>query len=182
MKMSTRKSRRYARMFLGSIDAAAVEKSLQEMSEMVTLAESSHDVHSLLMNPAFSDEEREGALKAVGEKLGMSGQTIRFIVFLTHEGAASAMSDVLRHAKAIYAEGAGRVAATVVTPDPLEEAYGPRILQALKQLTGKEVDVDYEVDATLIGGMLVKVGSKMYDGSIKGQLRLLKDELLKGVV
>ncbi len=58
--------------------------------------------------------------------------------------------------------------------------YEERLKASLKKMIEKDVDIEYVLDPSLLGGVLVKVGSTMYDSSVKGQLRLLKDELIKG--
>jgi F0F1-type ATP synthase delta subunit len=58
--------------------------------------------------------------------------------------------------------------------------YEGRLKESLKKLVDREIELEYVTDPSLLGGMLVKVGSTMYDGSVIGQLRLLKDELIKG--
>ena len=62
----------------------------------------------------------------------------------------------------------------------IDQQYKKKILTSLKKLTEKDVEVEYLYDSNLIGGIIVKIGSKMYDSSIRGQLRLLKEELIKG--
>lgn len=67
-----------------------------------------------------------------------------------------------------------------MTPVEVTRDYEDRLKAALKKLIDRDVDVEYVLDPSLLGGVLVKVGSTMYDSSIRGQLRLLKDELIKG--
>jgi F0F1-type ATP synthase delta subunit len=68
----------------------------------------------------------------------------------------------------------------MMTPVEVGKEYEERLKSSLKKLIDRDVDLEYVLDPSLLGGVLVKVGSTMYDSSIKGQLRLLKDELIKG--
>jgi F-type H+-transporting ATPase subunit delta len=67
-----------------------------------------------------------------------------------------------------------------MTPIAISKDHEATLKASLKQITGRDVDLEYMIDASLLGGILIKMGSTMYDSSIKGQLRLLKDELIKG--
>ena len=176
----TRHARRYARMFLGATGPEGARKGLEELAIAAAAIEKSPEFRHLLASPAFSAEDRATGLDAVASLMGFSQVTVQFLRFLAGQSDALALGDVLDRAVAMYAEQAGRVSATVVAPVALGPEYDARIKAALGKLTGREVDVAYEVDPSLLGGVLVKVGSTMFDGSIKGQLRLLKDELIKG--
>ena len=176
-----KQAKRYARMFLNSVGDDAAGKSLEELAVLGDLMDKSTDFMSLVASPMFSKAERESALKGLQGTLGLSDATVKFVLFLSQEGAAYGLQQVLNKAVAIYAESMGRVSAMVYTPDlALGKKYEDRIRQALKAVTSRKVDLEFEEDTSLIGGVLIKVGSTMLDGSIKGQLRLLKDELIKG--
>ncbi len=175
-----KQAKRYARMFLNSVGEDAAGKSLEELAVLSSLMQQSNDFMSLVSSPMFSKAERETALTGLQGTLGLSDATVKFVLFLSVEGAAYGLTQVLDKAAAIYAESMGKVKATVYTPDlTIGKRYEDRIRQALGAVTSREVDLDFEEDSSLIGGVLIKVGSTMLDGSIKGQLRLLKDELIQ---
>lgn len=176
----TRESKRYAKMFLNAVGLEAAPKALEELALVNALAEKSEEFRSLLVSPQFTEQEREGALKAVGRAAGLAEITVKFLNYLSASQAAAALGDVLDKAVAIYSEKKHRVKATVITATGMDGQYEGRLKESLKKLTGRDVDVDYVTDPSLLGGMLVKVGSTMYDGSVKGQLRLLREELIKG--
>jgi ATP synthase F1 delta subunit len=173
-------SKKYAKMFLNAVGIEAAPKALEELALVNALMEKSTEFSTLLMNPMFTTDERTGAIASVGEKLNLSSDTIKFMGFLSEERAAEAMGDVLNKAVAIYSEKMARATATVITPFEIGAEYESRLKEALKEITKKDVSLEYAVDPALIGGMLIKVGSTMFDGSVRGQLRLLKEELIKG--
>ncbi len=175
-----RHAKRYATMFLNAVDINAAPGAMEELNTAVVLAEASEDFYSLLTSPMFSGEERAAALKAVGERAGFSGHTVKFLDFIAAEGAGWALGQIARKAEAILAEKQGTVTATVVSPAAMGSEYEGRISEALRKVTGRDVKVEYETDPSLLGGMKIMVGSTMFDGSLQGQLRLLKDELIKG--
>ncbi|OGW70806.1 MAG: hypothetical protein A2484_08705 [Nitrospirae bacterium RIFOXYC2_FULL_44_7] len=92
----------------------------------------------------------------------------------------AALPEIIKIAAAIYLEKKKRAKAVVLTPIEINKDYEERLKRSLKKLTERDVDIEVVMEPALLGGILVKVGSTMYDTSIKGQLRLLKDELIKG--
>ncbi|GAB4388780.1 MAG: ATP synthase F1 subunit delta [Thermodesulfovibrionales bacterium] len=173
-------AKRYARMFLGAVGPEAAAKALEELATVASLMERSGDFRSLLVSPQFTSQERRATLEALGVRLGFSATTAKFLDFLSEAGAAGALGEVLDKAVALYLESRRRVKATVISPIPVDSRYESRLKESLARITRRDVDIEYETDPSLLGGILVRVGSTMYDGSVKGQLRLLKDELIKG--
>lgn len=173
-------AKRYAKMFLNATGLGAAARGLKELSVLKALMEKSPEFRNFIVSPMFAEEERDAALDALGRKLDFSDITIRFVKYLSEQGASDALDEVADRAVALYAEMKKLAKATVVTPVPIGSEYDARIKESLRKLTQREVEVEYVTDPSLLGGMLVKVGSTMYDGSVKGQLRLLKDELIKG--
>ncbi len=175
-----KEAKKYAKMFVNSTGLDQVPQALAELGEVEQLMAKSADFNGLLMNPAFSDEERAKALKAVADKVKMSDRVMQFVLLLTGAGVIAALSEVIRNATQIYLEKKKRARATVMTPVELSKEHLDRLKVSLKKLIDRDVDLDYVLDPSLLGGVMVKVGSTMYDSSIKGQLRLLKEELIKG--
>ena len=73
-----------------------------------------------------------------------------------------------------------KIKAVVMTPIEINKDYENTLKLSLKKVTDRDIDIEYVMDPSLLGGILIKMGSTMYDTSLKGQLRLLKDELIKG--
>jgi len=176
-----KQAKSYARMFLNSVGMEAAGKALEELAVARALMDRSGDFQKLLISPVFTAQEKKEALTSLSGTLKFSDSTVKFLTFLAEENAAYGIGQVVDKAVAIYSEKMGRVQAKVYTPDlKLGKKFEDRISKALKGMTSREVDVEFSEDPSLIGGVLIKVGSTMLDGSIKGQLRLLKEELIKG--
>ena len=155
-------------------------KALVELGAVETLMQKSMEFRSLLVNPGFSAAERTKALQQVAAKAGFSEKVVKFVMHLTEIRVIAALSDILKLATALYLERMKRAKAVVMTPVEVSKSYEERLKASLKKMIEREIDIEYVIDASLLGGVLVKVGSTMYDSSVKGQLRLLKDELIKG--
>ncbi|MGD0885052.1 MAG: ATP synthase F1 subunit delta [Thermodesulfovibrionales bacterium] len=168
-----------AKMFLNTVGIEAAPKALAELMAVSDLMQRSRGFRGLLENPLFTAEERTKTLKEVSGRLKLSAAAMRFVLYLAEQIMAHTLPDVIRTATALYLEKQKRAKATVVTPIDTNKKYDDTLRVSLKKLTGRDVDIEYVVDPSLLGGLLVKVGSTMYDSSIKGQLRLLKDDLIK---
>jgi len=167
-------------MFLNSVGIDAVPKALDELSALNKLLEASGEFRGLLENPLFTPEERVAGLKQVAERLNISEDTVKFILYLCEQALVPFFVELIQNVTAMYLERKRRAKATVVTSIETGAKYDNALKAALKGLTGRDVDIEYLVDPSLLGGVMIKVGSTMYDSSLKGQLRLLKDELVKG--
>jgi F-type H+-transporting ATPase subunit delta len=172
--------KKYARMFLNVIGIDEAPKAIEELKAVNALMEKSKDFRVFMESPGFSLEDRRAALEGFMPLLALSDFTVKFIVRLIEERIISALSQVINIVISLYLERKKRVKVSVITPTEVHEMYALMLRASLKELTGKDVDIEYVLDPSLLGGMRIKVGSTMYDNSIKGQLRLLKDDLMKG--
>ena len=167
-------------MFINVVGMDGAAQALSELALIEQLMVKSSGFRSLLLNPGFSQSEKEGAIRKVAEKAKLSDRVTKFVVYLTENRLIAGLSEILRTATAIYLDRKKQAKAVVFTPVEVAKGYEERLKASLKKLVDRDVEVEYVLDSSLLGGVLVKVGSTMYDSSIKGQLRLLKDELIKG--
>ena len=160
-----------------------MENAPQALTELVSVNDlmvKSREFRSLLVNPRFTTDERAGIIKSLSERLKLSESTVKFILHLAEVGVIAALADIIRIATNLYLERKKKAKAVVMTPIAISKDRENTLKASLKKLTDRDVDLEYVIDPSLLGGILVKIGSTMYDTSIKGQLRLLKDELIKG--
>lgn len=172
--------KRYAKMFFNTTGVDAAPKALDELTAVNAVMQKSREFKGLLENPLFTHEEREKVMRQTSSRMSLSDSTVRFILFLADQMVIASLPELIHLITAMYLEKKKRAKATVVTPVDTNRKYDEALKASLRKLTGKEVDIEYVVDPALLGGVLVKVGSTMYDSSIQGQLRLLKDDLIKG--
>jgi len=175
-----KQAKKFAKTFITVIGIDDAPAALAELSTVDNMMSKSREFRSLLVSPVFTEEEREKALRQVAVKLKLSDKVVQFLIHITSIGAIAALAQIIKAAMAIYLEKKKRAKAIVMTPVAVSREYEERLKAALKKRIDRDIDVEYVLDPSLLGGVLVKVGSTMYDSSIRGQLRLLKDELIKG--
>jgi len=155
---------------------AAVEADLAKFS---TILDASADLQRVVRSPVFSSEEQSKAVGAVLDKAGIGGIAGNFVKLLAKNRRLFAVSDMIKAYLAIAARERGEVVAEVVSAHALTDAQTADLkstLQAFvtKQALGKDVTIHSKVDPGLLGGLVVKVGSRMIDSSLKTKLSTLK--------
>jgi F-type H+-transporting ATPase subunit delta len=171
---------KYAKALLRNVGMDKAAQAIAELSSVNDLMVKSKEFGNLLVNPRFTTEERNGVIKALADRLNLSDSTVKFILYLAEIGVISGIADILRIATDLYLERQRKVKAIVTSPIGISKDREAALKDSLKKMIDRDVDLEYVIDPSLLGGILVKIGSTMYDSSIRGQLRLLKDELIKG--
>jgi F-type H+-transporting ATPase subunit delta len=172
--------KQYAKMFFNTVELEKMPTALDELVAVNGLMEKSPEFKGLLGNPLFTAQDREKAMKYVSGAMGVSEATMKFILYLAEKMVISQLAQLIQIITALYLEKKKRAKATVLLPVATDRKYDDILKPSLKRLTGRDVDLEYIVDPSLIGGVVIKVGSTLYDSSLRGQLRLLKDDLIKG--
>jgi len=173
-------ARRYARAV---VEIGTASGNLDKLgADLRSLAKAMHDSTELvtvLTNPAIRRADRrrviDGLLKAVGAE-----PNTRNLVYLLLDGERmGSLEAISREVDAMIEAKAGRMLAEVTSARPLDAAQLKQITAALEKLSGKQVAVTKREDASLLGGVVAKLGDTVYDGSLRTQLRTLRDELTK---
>jgi len=171
-------AKRYAKALVElSEEKKAVDKTKADLAALIEALEAAPALQKLFSSPVFTPENKKAVIKDLGAKLGMQQITQRFVEHLAETGRIRYVKDVHEAFLAILAERQNRAAVeltTAATVDPVELA---EIKKKLESLTGKQVDIDARVDATLIGGARARIGSMIYDGTIKNQLNKMRSQL-----
>ncbi|MEW6584128.1 MAG: ATP synthase F1 subunit delta [Nitrospirota bacterium] len=175
-----KEANRYAKALLRNVGVENAPRALAELVSVNDLMVRNKEFKSLLVNPRFTADERASVVKALAEKLRLSDSAVKFILHISDVGVIVALADIIRIATNLYLEKQKKAKAVVMTPVAISKDHENRLKASLKKVTDRDVDLEYVIDPSLLGGILVKMGSTMYDTSIRGQLRLLKDELIKG--
>jgi len=125
-------------------------------------------------SPVFSADEQARALDAVLDKASISGIAKNFLRVVAANRRLFAVDQIIRGFHALAARHKGEVTAEVTVAEPLNDARMAEIKNTLRQVTGKDVQVDVTVDPSIIGGLKVKVGSRMVDASLRTKLNSIK--------
>ncbi|MFN3521103.1 MAG: F0F1 ATP synthase subunit delta [Phenylobacterium sp.] len=150
---------------------AKVEADLKSLKAMIA---DSNDLRVLLASPAFGADDKAKGLGAIAEKAGLDSTTRKFLGLLAANGRASALSAVISAFEALSAEARGVVSAEVVSALPLSPAQAKGVAAALRQALGKDPEISTRVDPSILGGVKVKVGSRLFDASLRSKLDSLK--------
>jgi ATP synthase F1 delta subunit len=175
-----RQAKRYANTLLRNVGIENAPQAITEINAVSNLMTISKEFKSLLINPQFTSEERGKVIKQIAGRIKLSENTVKFIIYLSEVRVILFLPEIIRIATNLYNEKKRKAKAVVMTPIEISKDYDNTLRSSLKKVTDRDVDIEYVMDPSLLGGILVKIGSTMYDTSIKGQLRLLKDELIKG--
>jgi F-type H+-transporting ATPase subunit delta len=152
-----------------SIDA--VRADLDRFEAMLT---DSADLKRLVRSPVFSAGSQSKALAAVLDRAGISGIAANFLKVLTVNRRLFAVSDVIRAFRALVARFKGEATADITVAEPLSDRNLDVLKTALRSVTGKDVALNVNVDPSIIGGLVVKLGSRMVDSSLRTKLNSIK--------
>jgi F-type H+-transporting ATPase subunit delta len=155
-------------------DTNALDQVQSDLNAFNALVASSPDLTRLVRSPLFSAQEQSKALDAVLDKASISGVAKNFLRVVTANRRLFAVDQIIRGFNAQVAKHKGEVTAQVTVAEPLNDARMNEIRDALRQVTGKDVKVDVNVDPSIIGGLKVKVGSRMVDASLRTKLNSIK--------
>jgi F-type H+-transporting ATPase subunit delta len=152
-----------------SIDA--VKADLDRFDAMLS---ESADLKRLVRSPVFSSEAQSKALVAVLDKAEISGISANLLKVLTANRRLFAVSDVIRAFRALVAKFKGEATADVTVAEQFSDKNLDALRTALKAVTGKDVALNVKIDPSIIGGLVVKLGSRMVDSSLRTKLNSIK--------
>ncbi len=150
-----------------------------DLGKFQGMLEQSDDLKRLVKSPAFAAEEQERALAAVMDWASVGATAGNFLKVVTRNRRLFAAEDMIKTFRALLARHRGEVAAEVKSAVALTEEQLAALKDKLKSSYGKDVRLDASVDPSLLGGLVIKVGSRMFDSSLKTKLTNLK-VVLKG--
>jgi len=166
---------RYAgSLFDLAVDAKAVAAVEKDLASFETMLAGSTDLKRLIESPVFSSDDQFNAISAISKKSGMSALTGNFLKVVAQNRRLFAVPAMIRAFRKIAAEHRGEVAAEVTSAHALTAAQQNELKTALKAVAGKDVTIAVTVDPSLLGGLVVKIGSRQIDTSLRTKLNSLK--------
>ncbi len=167
---------RYATaLFELALEEKAVDAVKADLEKFEQLVAGSPDLLRLVRSPVFGAEEQTKALVAVLDKAGLKGLAANFLKVVASNRRLFAAREMVRAFRALAAKHKGEVTAHVTVAEALNDKNLDALKGALKSVTGgKDIDMDVKVDPAIIGGLIVKVGSRMVDSSLRTKLNSIK--------
>jgi F-type H+-transporting ATPase subunit delta len=155
-------------------EARATDTVKADLDRFDGLLAESPDLMRLVRSPVFSAEQQGKALAAVLELAGIGGLAAHFLMVVAANRRLFAVRAILKDFRALVAHHKGEVTADVTLAEKPDDRQLAAIKDALRAVTGKDVQVDVRVEPSIIGGLIVKVGSRMVDSSLRTKLKSIK--------
>ena len=167
---------RYANaLFELALENKAIDAVKGDLEAFDAAIDDSPDLARLVRSPVFGADEQLKALSAVLDKAGIKGMAANFLRTVTANRRLFAVRDMIRAFRALVARHRGEVTAQVTVAEKLNDKNVDALKSALKSITGgKDIDLDVKIDPAIIGGLVVKVGSRMVDSSLRTKLNAIK--------
>ncbi len=173
-------ARRYAKAFIELAQERQIVDQLgNELTKTITALQSGDGaLFDALANPVFTLDERKAVLAAVLPRLRPHALIQNLLSLMLDKRRFDALPDVIEAYLEMADESAGRVRVTVETAEPMSAQLTGEVVAALEGVTGKKVNLETAVQPELIGGIVARVGSRVYDASIRTRLETVKQALL----
>ncbi|MEL6884454.1 MAG: F0F1 ATP synthase subunit delta [Pseudomonadota bacterium] len=176
--ISTGIAARYASAVYDLAKEGKAVKTLEgDIDTLSTAIAESADFNALIHSPIYSREEQAAAVTAVAKKAGLSELMTNTLALMADKRRLFVVPQLLQALRAVIAEDKGEVTADVTSAKALTKAQSDKLAKTLKDRMGKDVTINASVDESLIGGLIVKVGSKMIDTSIRSKLASLQNAM-----
>ena len=162
-------------LFELALDSKAVDAVKADLDRFDAMIAGSPDLNRLVRSPVFDADSQLRALAAILDKAGIKGLAANFLRVITTNRRLFAVRDMIRAYRALVARHKGEVTAQVTVAEPLSDQHLDALKDALKSVTGgKDIDFDVKIEPAIIGGLIVKVGSRMVDSSLRTKLNAIK--------
>jgi F-type H+-transporting ATPase subunit delta len=175
-------AKRYARALfdVGLKDRADLEQLGREIEAFARLFDTHAALAKVLLNPAVPTPRKRAAVEALAGRASLSPHVARLFVLLAERDRLVLLPDLVAAYRDLLLDHQKVVRARVTTAAPLSPARARAIEKSLAQATGRSVTLAAETDPSLIGGIVARVGSTVYDASVVAQLARLKQRLIEG--
>jgi F-type H+-transporting ATPase subunit delta len=155
-------------------EAHAIDAVKGDLDRFDALAAESADLTRLVRSPVFSEEEQLRALSAVLEHASIGGLAANFLKLVTSNRRLFAVRDMIKAFRELVAQHRGEATAEVTVAEQLKNEHIQALREALRSVSGKHVDLDIKVEPAILGGLVVKLGSRMVDTSLRTKLNAIK--------
>lgn len=181
--MSIAVASRYARalvdILMSPAPAVTPDLALAQLRLFQSLQQDSADLRNILSSPAVGAARKKAVVERLAPMVSLSGLIKNFIFVLIDHRRIAMLPEVVASIESQLDERMGIARAQITSARPLDAEQQAQVQAALAKLTGKQVLGQYAVDESLLGGVTARVGSRVYDGSVRGQLDSLRARLVR---
>ena len=174
---------RYARALieaLGGENTAGPDAGLEQLMRIKALLESEPDARKLLVNPVIPPDRRDRFVDEINRVLALDSRVGKLFHLIVERGRLGILNDMIDAYRKMLDAANGIVRAVVSSASPLSETQRQDVVRKLEKSLGQRVVMEVEEDPSLIGGLIVRIGSTVYDGSLLQQLAGFKQRLMAG--
>lgn len=169
---------RYAiALFQLAEEQGSLDQTERDMEALGGALKDSHDLHRLITSPIYTRDQQAAGLGAVAQKMGASELVQNILGLMAQKRRIYMLPKVIEIFRALMAQHRGEVTAEVTAAAPLSDEQSNKLAETLRAAEGKDVKLNVTVDEDIIGGLIVKVGSKMIDTSIRSKLAGLQSAM-----
>ncbi|WP_300548611.1 F0F1 ATP synthase subunit delta [Roseovarius sp.] len=169
---------RYATAIFGiSKESKSLAKLESNLNDLAQALDDSADLRALIGSPIVTRDEQGAAMAAIGKKMKLVPEMQNGLGLMAEKRRLFVLPQLVAQLRAMIAEDKGEVSAEVTSAKALTKAQADKLAKTLKERVGKDVKINATVDESLIGGLVVKVGSKMIDTSIRSKLDSLQNSM-----
>jgi len=173
---------RYAQAFLDVVTAAGLDTAAidRQLNDFLGTWDGSAELRDLFANPAVAAVQKVGILDKLNAKLGLQKELRNLLAVLINNDRIGQVHEVVAAYRAALQDRLGIRQAEIVTARELSEQERATLLESVGKLAGARVEASFKLDKTILGGTVVRIGSTVFDGSVRGRLERLREALVAG--
>ncbi|MCX8070199.1 MAG: F0F1 ATP synthase subunit delta, partial [Thermodesulfovibrionales bacterium] len=150
--------KKFAKQLLSKIDLADAPATIGQLNTVAIMMDKDRDFRNVLVSPVFTPDEVDKVISILGEKLKMNEKVVSYLKHIKEVGAIIALPEIVKAASLLYLEMKNRLKAIVMSPVDVSDENKKKLEETLKKVTGKETEIEYIKDTSLIGGVRIKLG------------------------
>jgi F-type H+-transporting ATPase subunit delta len=158
-------------------EAGELDRAEADLDQLAQTLESSPELNELIRNPVYTRTEQGRAMGAIAERMGLSALVRNVVGLMAQKRRLFALPQMIAMFRALLAEHRGEVTAEVTAAHPLSDAQRDALAEKIRGSMGRDVKLNVRVDESIIGGLVVRVGSRMIDSSIRAKLARLQNAM-----
>jgi F-type H+-transporting ATPase subunit delta len=157
------------------LDVAAAQQQMRDFAGTLT---GSSELHEVLLNPSIPQDQKLRFLDAIASRIGMFREVRNFIAVIMDHHRLASLSEILAEYDQVADQDSGIAEAEITSAHPLHDEDRATLEEQVGKLVGGRVRASYKEDSSLLGGAIIRIGSTVYDGSVRAQLQQLKEQLI----